>query len=59
MEGFSLRSKKLLEAPTKFKLSDNKGSTNSHEDGFFVFCMSNFLNPKDSNGAILKSTVFN
>ena len=33
--GFSLRSKKLLEAPTKLGLKDDKDFTNAHEDGFF------------------------
>lgn len=33
--GFSMRSKRLLEAPTKYKLVDNFSFTNYHEDGFF------------------------
>ena len=33
--GFSLRSKKLLEAPSKLQLKDEPSFTNYHEDGFF------------------------
>jgi len=33
--GFSLRSKRLLEAPTKLALKDEPSFTNFHEDGFF------------------------
>ena len=44
--GFSLRSKKLLKAPTKFKLIDNKEITNSHEDGFFCILHRQFLESK-------------
>ena len=48
--GFSLRSKKLIEDPSKYNLFDNKKLTNSNEDGFFVFYIENFLNPKVLNG---------
>ena len=41
--GFSLRSFKLLESPTKYKLRDNKIITNNHEDGFFAFYIENSL----------------
>tara|TARA_B100000212_G_scaffold339971_1_gene319483 strand:- start:7693 stop:8400 length:708 start_codon:yes stop_codon:yes gene_type:complete len=44
--GFSLRSKKLLEAATKFNLKDNKLLTNYHEDGFFSVLHRNFLESK-------------
>ena len=44
--GFSLRSKKLLEAPTKFKLEDNKKYTNFNEDGFFSVYHRKFLESK-------------
>ena len=33
--GFSLRSKRILEAPTKLDLVDEPEFTNAHEDGFF------------------------
>ena len=33
--GFSIRSKRLLEAPNKFNLKDNFKYTKNHEDGFF------------------------
>ena len=44
--GFSLRSKKLLEAPTKFKLKDNRKFTNFNEDGFFSVFHRKFLESK-------------
>lgn len=44
--GFSLRSKRLLEAPTKFKLEDNKEYTNFNEDGFFCVYHRKFLESK-------------
>ena len=44
--GFSLRSKKLLEAPTKFKLKDNREFTNFNEDGFFSVFHRKFLESK-------------
>ncbi len=44
--GFSLRSKKLLEAPTKFKLKDNREFTNFNEDGFFSIFHRKFLESK-------------
>lgn len=44
--GFSLRSKKLLEAPKKYDLKDNFTFTNSHEDGFFCVLHRNFLESK-------------
>lgn len=44
--GFSLRSKRLLEAPSKFKLVDNKKFTSGHEDGFFSIYHRNFLESK-------------
>jgi len=44
--GFSLRSKRLLEAPTKFQLKDNAYFTNSHEDGFFCVYQRRFLESK-------------
>ena len=52
--GFSLRSKKLLEAPTKFKLIDNKETTNSHEDGFFCILHRQFLESKGFEWASFK-----
>ena len=33
--GFSLRSKSILESPTKLSLEDEPDFTNAHEDGFF------------------------
>ena len=42
--GFSIRSKRLLEAPNKFNLKDNFRFTNNHEDGFF--CVFEFLESK-------------
>ena len=44
--GFSLRSRRLLEAPSKFKLLDNKNYTNFHEDGFFSVYHRSFLESK-------------
>ena len=44
--GFSLRSKKLLEAPSKFKLVDDLAYTNSNEDGFFCVLHRKFLEGK-------------
>lgn len=44
--GFSLRSKKLLEAPSKYKLLDDKKFTNFHEDGFFSVLHREFLELK-------------
>ena len=44
--GFSLRSTKLLEAPSKYKLKDNKLYTNFHEDGFFSVYHRYFLESK-------------
>tara|TARA_B100000212_G_scaffold283669_1_gene223865 strand:- start:651 stop:1349 length:699 start_codon:yes stop_codon:yes gene_type:complete len=44
--GFSLRSRRLLEAPSKFKLVDNKKYTNFHEDGFFSVYHRRFLEKK-------------
>ncbi len=44
--GFSLRSKKLIEAPSKYNLFDNKKLTNSNEDGFFCVLHRKFLESK-------------
>ena len=44
--GFSLRSKSLLEAPSKYKLRDNESMTNFHEDGFFSIYHREFLESK-------------
>ena len=44
--GFSLRSRRLLEAPSKFKLVDNNKYTNFHEDGFFSVYHRRFLEKK-------------
>ena len=44
--GFSLRSKSLLEAPSKYNLIDDKYFTNNHEDGFFSVLHRNFLESK-------------
>ena len=44
--GFTLRSRKLLEAPTKFNLKDNFKYTNHHEDGFFCVYHRSFLESK-------------
>ena len=44
--GFSLRSRKLLEAPSRFKLKDENNFTNSHEDGFFSVLHRKFLESK-------------
>ena len=52
--GFSLRSKKLLKAPTKFKLIDDQEITNSHEDGFFCILHRKFLESKGFKWANFK-----
>lgn len=44
--GFSLRSKKLLEAPCKFKLKNEYSYTKNHEDGFFSVLHREFLESK-------------
>ena len=44
--GFSIRSRRLLEAPSKFQLLDNKEYTNFHEDGFFSVYHRSFLESK-------------
>ena len=44
--GFSIRSRRLLEAPSKFKLVDNNKYTNFHEDGFFSVYYRSFLEKK-------------
>jgi len=44
--GFSLRSKELLKAPSKYKLNDNFNFTNFHEDGFFSVFHREFLESK-------------
>ena len=44
--GFSLRSKRLLEAPKKYALKDDFTFTNFHEDGFFCVLHRNFLESK-------------
>ncbi len=44
--GFSLRSRKLLEAPKKYALKDNFTFTNFHEDGFFCVLHRKFLESK-------------
>ena len=44
--GFSLRSKKLIEAPSKYNLFDNEQLTNSNEDGFFCVLHRKFLESK-------------
>lgn len=44
--GFSLRSKKLLEMPSKFRLKDEKEITNFHEDGFFSVLHREFFESK-------------
>ena len=44
--GFSLRSRRLLEAPSKFKLVDDPNFTNMHEDGFFCVYHRSFLESK-------------
>tara|TARA_B100001057_G_C22730281_1_gene903463 strand:- start:283 stop:990 length:708 start_codon:yes stop_codon:yes gene_type:complete len=44
--GFSLRSKKLLEMPSKFSLRDEKAITNFHEDGFFCVLHREFFESK-------------
>ena len=43
---FSLRSKKLLEAPSKFNFVDDLTYTNSNEDGFFCVLHRKFLEEK-------------
>lgn len=44
--GFSLRSKRLLEAPTLLELKDNSKLTNNHEDGFFSVLHRDILEDK-------------
>jgi len=44
--GFSLRSKKLIEAPSKYNLFDDKHLTYSNEDGFFCVLHRKFLESK-------------
>ncbi len=44
--GFSLRSRKLIEAPSKYNLFDDKKLTNSNEDGFFCVLHRKFLESK-------------
>ena len=44
--GFSLRSKSLLEAPSKYNLIDDENLTNNHEDGFFSILHRSFLESK-------------
>jgi len=44
--GFSLRSRELLRAPSKYKLKDNFKFTNFHEDGFFSVYHRDFLESK-------------
>ncbi len=44
--GFSLRSKRLLEAPSRYDLIDDEFLTNYHEDGFFSILHRNFLESK-------------
>ena len=44
--GFSLRSKELIEAPSKYNLFDDKKITNSNEDGFFCVLHRKFLESK-------------
>ena len=44
--GFSLRSKKLIEAPSKYNLFDDKQITNTNEDGFFCVLHRKFLEAK-------------
>lgn len=44
--GFSLRSKRLLEAPFRYNLTDDKRHTNHHEDGFFSVFHRKFLESK-------------
>ena len=44
--GFSLRSKKLLAAPSQLKLKDNFELTNFHEDGFFSVLQRKYLESK-------------
>ena len=41
--GFTLRSRTLLEAPSKFNLRDNQQYTSNHEDGFFCVYHREFL----------------
>ena len=52
--GFSLRSKKLLAAPSKYKLKDNFNFTNFHEDGFFSVFHREFLESKGFSWAPFK-----
>tara|TARA_B100000073_G_C23728045_1_gene569886 strand:+ start:359 stop:1105 length:747 start_codon:yes stop_codon:yes gene_type:complete len=44
--GFSFRSFKLLEAPTKYNLRDDFEFTSCHEDGFFCILHRNYLESK-------------
>ena len=44
--GFSLRSKKLIEAPSKYNLFDDVNLTNSNEDGFICVLHRKFLESK-------------
>ena len=44
--GFSLRSKKLIEAPSKYNLFDNNKITNTNEDGFYCVLHRKFLESK-------------
>ena len=44
--GFTIRSRSLLEAPSKFSLEDNFENTNFHEDGFFSVYHRKFLESK-------------
>ena len=44
--GFSIRSKRLMEAPSEFKLLADSYFTNSNEDGFFCILHRNFLEKK-------------
>ena len=52
--GFSIRSKRLLEAPNKFNLEDNFRYTKNHEDGFFSVLHREFLESKGYNWAPLE-----
>ena len=44
--GFSLRSKKLIEAPSKYNLFHDTNLTNTNEDGFFCVLHRKFLESK-------------
>ncbi len=52
--GFSIRSKRLLEAPNKFNLKDNFRYTKNHEDGFFCVLHRIFLESKGYTWAPLE-----